>query len=281
MSALEYSPNPGRANRLVGLLLLYYEPYAEAALRRFVTLLKSIDPHFNVVVIMNQPLSMKDVPGENIHLIQGDNRLHEFSGWDAGLLYCRQQGILPQEGIIVFANDTFCHHNRFGPISKLAFARAFKQMLARPKRLAMAGEVHSDTDTYSISGRAFSSWISTYLFALTIPMLKQLGSIAPSLDLDAFFSNRIESERFFCGPINIALRRKLIRWLFGEGGQASWYGAQLPTLENMTAMTAKAKAVICELYLSASVMHFNGTLTSVFRSPWLRLLRRVERKQHG
>lgn len=261
---------------ILGLLLLYSESYSNSALRQFETLLHRITPNYMMVVILNQPLDLPDFRSTRVRFIHGDNRLREFSGWDKGLRYCRESGLLSQCGMVIFANDTFCHHNKFGPISRFLFSSTFKKIMRRPESLALAGEVHSDCTTYSILGKKFSSWVSTYLFGMSHSLIQTLEQVSPDFQLDVFFGVRLSPEDFFQGSLNNALKVKLARWLFGHEGRSKWYGAELPTQENRAHLISKAKSIICEMYLSASVVQIPGQLISVFGSRWRRNLRRLE-----
>lgn len=265
--------------RLVGILLLYYPAYAEEAIRRFTAVLNAISATNVLVIVKNQSFDLP-VPIAHagaVHLIDGDNSLREFSGWQVGLDYCRQHTILQKDAVLVLANDTFCHHNKFGPVTQLTFVRSFKRLVQKPDQLAMCGEIFGSTATFSIADLTYSHWVSSYLFAITGPLVDKLGQLAPPFDLNLCFTQQAEPERFMMGPVSANLARHTAAWLFGLGSSTRWKGSKPLSALNQPQFIGKAKSILCEMYLSANVESVGGTLVSVFDSSFVRQLRRLER----
>lgn len=266
-----------RPSRVVGLLLLYYQPYADASIRQFISILNAVSSDNLLIIVDNNGLVLPPITHPNIHRVSGDNFLREFSGWQAGLHYCQQHRLLPSNGILVLANDTFCHHNKFGPITRMAFVKAFKRLLKNADGLAMAGEIQSSTSPYSIADKPFSEWVSTYLYAVTAPLIEKVEQLVPPIDLDLFFTHQAEPDKFLKGPLNPNLKRHITAWLFGLGSSARWYGSKPLSTSNMQQFIGKSKSILCEMYLSAAVTGLGADLVSVFNSRFLRQARKLER----
>ena len=267
------------SNRLVGILLLYYPSYATEAICRFVAILNATRADNVLVIVKNQNFVLP-VPVARtgaVHLIEGDNALREFSGWQVGLDFCRKHEILRKDSILVFANDTFCHHNKFGPVTQLSFVWSFKRLLGKPDQLAMSGEMFGSTAAFSMGGLTYSHWVSSYLFAITAPLVDRLGQLTPPFDLDSCFTQQAEPARFMTGPVSANLARHIAAWLFGQGTRTRWKESQPLSAQNQLQFIGKAKSILCEMYLSAHVESVGGKLVSVFQSGFLRQLRRVER----
>jgi hypothetical protein len=219
--------------QVVGILLLYYPSFAAEATRRFVDLLKSVSNDHVLVIVQNQKMHLPHTNLRGAHVVIGDNTLHEFSGWQSGLEYCQQRKLIPRHGILVFANDTFCHHNKFGPITRWCFVHAFKKLLKHPERMALAGEVHPTGGVFRLDGLPFSQWVSTYLYAMTVPLSERLESLTKPLNLDRFFTGQAVSNDFLKGPLNDNLKNHLVNYLFGLRGSAKWYAAASISEQNL------------------------------------------------
>ena len=274
MSAQSDSKN---APQVVGVLLLYYQPFAAEATKRFVALLQSISTNYLLVIVENQQLQLNRNDFPDAHVIAGDNTLHEFSGWQTGLEYCRQRKLIPQSGILVFANDTFCHHNKFGPITTWCFSQTFRKLLKNPEEMTLAGEVHPTGGTFSIDGKHFSQWVSTYLFAMTVNLSEKFESLVMSKNMDRFFTGKANPDSFLIGPLNEALKRHLVNYLFGLHRSAKWYAAAELNNDNLARFVSKTKSILCEMHLSAVTTGLGGKLTPVFGSHFTQQARRLER----
>lgn len=269
--------NMKNSPKVVGILLIYYQPYVAEATQYFTELLQSISKNFVLVIVKNQDLELPLSVQHHQHVINGDNTLREFSGWQAGIEYCESQQLMPLNGIVIFANDTFCHHNKFGPITRWAFRRSFRKILKSPTRMSLVGEVHPTGSEFTIGTKIFSKWVSTYVFAMTVPLLKRVGSLVPPLNLDQFFTGQLTPDKFLTGPLSENLKQHLVSYLFGLRGSAKWYAASLPTKENSRNFIGKTQSILCEMHMSATVVGIGAEMTSVFNSKLLFQARRLER----
>ncbi len=268
---------PDQQARTVGVLLLYYPSYAETAVRRFRAVLNAVDVQHAMVVVTNQTLHLPAAMTQSAHVIHGDNSLREFSGWQAGVDFCRRTGMLGPESTLICANDTFCHHNKFGPLTRYAFVRAFRRLNREGNAPVLVGEIHRPGPKFSLNNLTFDEWVSTYLFAMNMPLLDKLGSLKPRFDLNACFVAPPSSTDFFTDALSTNLRQHLSKWLFQSGQHQQWKDAQALDASNLTNIVGKAKSILCEMRLSAEALHTGGHLASVFASPLLRQMRRLER----
>ena len=194
--------HPAAIPKVVGFLLVYYPDYMNLAVRRFESVISQLDADHVVLVIENAPMPRLAPARTRTIVIQGDNSLREFSGWMAGVRYCEAQGWLDANPLLIFANDTFCHHNKFGLVTKRAFASSFRKLLRARSHAMIAGELQGGAYELSILGHACKSWISTYLFAMTTPLLRRIVSFVPPIDMDSFLNVEGVDDQFFCGPVN-------------------------------------------------------------------------------
>lgn len=258
---------------VLGVYLAYYEDYGVAGVNKFKRFLRKLDANAELIVACNGSVFdlLHDYPA---HVIRGNNVLREFSGWESGLDYARSIGVDLDKHLLIFANDTFCYHNSFGPISRFAFARAFKQLMNSPQVAGLAGEVWTFGGVYEVDGFTADRWVATYLFAISGETVKKIGSICPDPPIERFHA--LDSDQLqFSGILSPNLASHLIRWLSG-GTSASWKNHAKADISGLERLRGKANAIICEKYLSAKVIFIGGLLIDVFESRWIRQFRRFE-----
>lgn len=265
------------ARPLVAVLLLYYQAYAEQALAALQQFLRPLGGASRVVVVCNGSWAPRATP-PGVDVLPGDNHQREFSGWDVGLRHLRAHGLLPRDGLLVLANDTFSLHNRFGRVTQRCFVQAFQQ-LAALEGPGMAGEAYGLAQPYAILGLQAPRWVSTHLFAMNAALVERLPGLgAPAGDLQSCYVGRGASLR-----LSTAVSRELAGhiedWLLGRG-RRHWYGsvrqagATQPTL---AALRGKCDTILLEKLLSARCAAAGGQLIDAMASPTQRLLRRLER----
>lgn len=260
-------------NPTTAILLVYYPDYAKRSELEFLKFLSSLPGTYRLVVVNNNP----DISYEthrDIHVVQGVNTLREFSGWDAGLEYCESRGWLNEGGIFIFANDTFCHHNKFATISKFCFRSAFERAIRKPDSALMVGEKFRLGLPYCIDGMKSDAWISTYLFALTAPLIRKIRRFSPPDSLVNYYSRNAEKMRL-SDRVSDNLARHIEGWLGGQQ-RTRWNGLDCFTENTLTNVMGKANSIICEKRLSALVQKEGGMLVGAFDSLPLRKLRYLD-----
>jgi hypothetical protein len=95
--------------------------------------------------------------------------------------------------------------------------------------------------------------------------------------LDTFFSGEADMEKFFTGPLSENLKQHIQKWIFGLNAGTKWYGSTSISEENKQQFIGKAKSILCEKNLSATASSLGAEIISVFSSPTLTQMRRLER----
>lgn len=273
--------SPGQGpSPTVGILLLYRPDHLARAMVEFQRFLTSLRHPWRLILVMNQDLR-SDLPplNDNMLVVKGDNRTREFSGWNVGLAEARRLGWLAVGQAVVLANDSFCHHNRFGPITRFAFRRALRRMTVHPEQPTMVGEIHGGDTLLELNNVRFRTWISTYLFAVNEPLLSVLGdSVTPDIDPHRLVPGGASEGQFFSAEIPANTRRRLAQWLFGESGRPQWYGARALDPMSAPGLAGKARSIVCEWNLSAHAQARGARSIGAFDSVVLRVLRRLEQR---
>lgn len=274
MQATEIALENGHmAAHITGILLTYYPSYFDEAVSRFRAYLEGFPGTRSLVIVHNgperQPREITDAV-----LIPGNNACREFSGWETGLAYCRSAGILDISDFVVFANDTFCHHNKFGPISRTAFRRSFQAAMAIRDEPVMVGETFSLGLPFSISGLTSDEWVATYLFGMNRCLLDRISALTPDCSLNNFYLQE-DGRLRFSDLVSCNLARHIEHWLSPDN-KTHWRGLADDHDWDLRELQGKANAILCEKYLAAHVCECGGTLLNVFNSPRVRFLRKLE-----
>ena len=175
-------------------------------------------------------------------MLDGDNALGEFSGWQQGLDHLRRA----QDAPVVFVNDTVASHRRFSRFRQWAFVR---EAWCADARCIVGFADHTDNDLgdLSIDGLVLQGWVSSYCFMLGPDALRRLDHrLWQPEAVDRCVRGGTDEATFFSDAVSPDLQKQLRRWLF-EGG---WYRSQRLTADNAAMLTRKARAICAELLLS-------------------------------
>lgn len=266
-------PRSKNTIRVVGILLVYYPEYLDSAIRNFNRFLKSLSPNLDLVLV-NNGSSIISNEVDITAIIQGNNYLREFSAWDTGLKYCEENGLLKSCDLLVFANDTFCHHNKFGPFTRFAFKKIFKNIMDNPDQAAMAGEKFRLSLPYTLNGLTSESWISTYLFAFNRSAFKEIKTLIPATPIEDFYLSG-KNDIKFSNLMSENLQKHIEKWLSGSG-VTTWRGVEKTEESGIDNLPGKVNSIICEKHLSAFAKANDINLIDVFdKKPFL-LLRKIE-----
>ena len=260
-------------SRVVGVLLVFYPEYIDSATRQLNNFLKSISSNVDLILVNNGAaiVSKKD---DVLAVIHGNNYLREFSAWNVGLEYCQENGLLENCDLLVFANDTFCHHNKFGLFTRFAFKNKFKRIMNESDKAAMAGEKFSLGLPYTLNGLISNSWISTYLFSFNRPALLKIKSLTPSIPIENFYTTG-ENGIQFSELVGENLQKQITKWLTGSSATA-WRGIKKTGQSGLIELQGKANSIICEKHLSAFASANDIILIDVFDKKFITKLRKIE-----
>lgn len=259
--------------KVLFLLLTYYGAYTARAVDAAHALMASSGLPYELVIVANGKPLDREFAGATV--VEGDNEWHEFSGWQRVLDRLGKQGRLDGYAGVVLANDTFCHHNRFGWLTRHAFARAFRAIAGTARPLA-AGEKFTLDGTFAVGGARGSAWLASYLVMLNKAALACLDRLVPE-GLNADANMQEQFEQFEANPF---MRLRLDRYLGivpTAPGKPRWYGAdRFAAEERQAKMAIKAAMILLEFRLSGRLTSQGAELVDVFASPWVRQLRRLE-----
>jgi len=262
---------------VIGILLVYYEKYAFSAISEFTKLIRSVKLNSKIIVVLNGAKLNFSIDSDIIQ-VTGDNSLREFSGWDKGISSARDLGFLYQSKLLVFANDTFCYHNRFGIFTRYRFRAEFRNRLAIENDLSIVGEKFALGANASINGLPFDSWISTYLFGISTRLLLKLNQVSPTFTLEEVFCKSADGKQEMTDLISKNLSRYMENWLGVRTDRTDrWYGAQDGKTMSVEEYRGKAGSILCEKSLSASCENLGGKLIDVFPRKIEKQLRRFEK----
>lgn len=240
------------------IFVSYYRKYLERSLFELVELCLSLKKPVKIILVNNSNLQIEqDFISQYNHkmveleVIQGTNYLWEFSGWKEGLDFIN---IISPEDYFIFANDTFCHHRKWGELEKYyfrnAFDRHFKNMLE-----GITGNVNTFGGYFEIEDLRAESWVSTYLFGIDGKTLKlSIHNIfldASKLSELAFYKMDLLN---FSSHISMPLTSHVNEWMFPKSVAKGWYNANLVPQD---IVLKKVWAILNEKYLSAYI-HTQG-----------------------
>ncbi len=189
-------------------------------------------------------------PFPSSECLSGDNRIREFSGWDAGLDHLRTLGVRPR--VVVFSNDTICRHH-WMPVWR------FNRFLCDVStRLSMNGPIlHGEAESLlpfplSAPWGNQMSWVATYLFAMSGSALERIPRCSLPPEFVEFVDPSVEHGSLFRDSSVYSLFQRVDAWLIRQrrSRRHNWYKAEPLTVGSMPALAGKARAVLSELYLT-------------------------------
>jgi hypothetical protein len=181
-------------------------------------------------------------------IVQHDNSGAEFGGYQAGVERLKEAGMPPW---VVLANDTFSTHDHFGTIER---RRLVDQLATDKDHPTIVGRVESLPRSFELAGHRSHRWITTNIFAVNSAALRALHHRIYDGALEALVAETADARAFFAPDISPILRSHVASWLFGnENHYPTWYAASPLTAQNAVKMARKARAILQEMHLSASL----------------------------
>ncbi len=203
-------------------------------------------PKTFVYIDNSVPSTVVQQVGENEFAIGGDNTYLEFSGWQRGLDFARERGLLGDA--CLFANDQFLHQSLFH--RRLVNSAALECALRYD---AMVGQRMIPPVTGQILGNPIIPYVRTHLFLVSSRVLDKLSSLL-SLDQRAihqlFLDGYDPAVPLFRSDAPIS---KSIRDLITSHLHSSWYRKKPYTAEHFDALRAKAISILNAFLLSVRV----------------------------
>ncbi len=198
-------------------------------------------------------------------LIPGDNSTREFSGWDKGLAWAAKKYRLRYDDTIILANDTF--HRSYGT----DYLALFDQKVASEVSSgAIVGYVDEFPEAIKLFDMDLKYWIRSSLIIGKFGVLRRILPMTIPAQNEQLFAP--EWQEFFSpqAPLSENYQRFLRTWLFGEKFadgvfNEAWHSQQALSPENIEAMKAKARCILCEHYFSARMIRSKIPMYNVCR----------------
>lgn len=242
------------------IVALYYPHYFEKVKREIFAIFNKY--HFHVLFVDNSgKLIPQNEPGKNIQWLRGSNVAGEFSAWDEGYAFLMENSTPCSDDIVVFMNDTFCHHRFFTFYDRILYRRA----IAHCTRNSVCGELNRTGAVFSVNGLPLTAWISSYVFMSRMNNIDKLLPLNYASTISNEYLAQIDSglvERkvdipFFSENLN----QHLSHWLFPVSGNG-WYKAGKISPE---ILLFKLKAIINEKLLTHKALKNDLSVEDIYK----------------
>jgi len=231
--------------RLVVIFLQYdTEKYADA-FEHLRSHLSRVDPERVAYILVNNKDegNRSSNLGRKTVLLQGDNTEREFSGFQKGLDFVRENRL--EYDVILFVNDSFEVH---GP-SYLSNHNISWLILKAYLVRAVLGLVATRWDKARIKGKTITKWLGTDCFFVPKVIVDKLGSL---VSVDKISIGEYLPESFpgpddvfmATAPINSVYRESIINWLTER-----WHSKFAIEESSWTLFRSKVKAILNEVML--------------------------------
>jgi hypothetical protein len=259
MRQTSYSYCEDKDRKAIGILLVFYPQYYDNAVSRFNRILKKISPNdFRLIIVNNNPeeLNCKQIDGK---IIKGINRKSEFFGWDLGLRYANEEGLIDSNTVFVLANDTFAEHRFYFRLDEFLFVSESRK-IREYSCPVMIGEINNMDNYYEIRGMRSQGWVSTYLFAFNYNLFNKLGSILLEEKKGEQSLYYIDKGYIYWSKnISINLQDHISKWL-----KLTWYNRQ-SLVNNDDRLKWKTYSILNEKYISALCCKYGGLLIDPYQ----------------
>ena len=237
----------------VGVVAAHYQPeYVAQSLRAMEAICLKAKP-LHTVVVANRPDTLDNVRatlgehGGSVTLVAHDNSDHEFGAYQAGL---DQLLAKADPDWVLILNDTFSIHKNFAAVTR---ERLLDQLALDVDHPAIVGQVDSLARSYEIRGARTHRWIRSNIFALNRAALAVLQGRIFRAEVRDMVVDTGDMDFFFSPSMDPVLRRHLLVWLFRIAPGPQWYAAEPLTTENSNKMMHKARSILFEKHLSATL----------------------------
>lgn len=193
----------------------------------------------------------------NRWLISGDNSVWEFSGWDRGYQFIKEQFSSMDGDVILYANDTF--HRRAYSLGGSSFLDEFNANLVFGHDLTqeVVGYLDDFPRDVTLMGISYNSWIRSNIFIMPSEIANRLYPFVFPLRPDEIFSSSMQDFWGGTNKISDNWKAYISSWLFGITNPVypeyllHWHKAQPVNSNNWVFFKIKARCILSEHYLSA------------------------------
>lgn len=244
---------------IVFVHLVYYEKYAFKSLIELREIANNIGDKYKIILVNNNQNMILDsifFPNMDLTILKGDNSKYEFSGWEVGLKYIKNNYEEEIENII-FSNDTFCFHRKWGYFQRLNFTNKFKKFY-KDQITGICGEKNNISMDYKIDNISNDGWISTYLFMISNDLILQglkLNNLGEKIYDYVIDVN--DEEIIFRESFDKELGKHINNWLYPKKGKKGWYNS---VNVNTYQKKKKLECILNEKILSCEVKKKGGII---------------------
>lgn len=122
--------------KVIGILVCFYPKKNCKAIEEFSDILLKTSTNAKLILIHNASSPLPPHISQKIDDVTfGSNSDWEFSGWDEGVEYIKNNLSIDDNDKLIFANDTFCHHRAFNAYNIFFF----NQCISKAKRSYNSG----------------------------------------------------------------------------------------------------------------------------------------------
>jgi hypothetical protein len=205
------------------IVALYYPHYYEKVRKEIFSIFNKTNTQ--VLFVDN---SGKIIPqsehAANVQWLRGSNTAGEFSAWDEGYALLVQKDTMSKDDIVIFLNDTFCHHRFFTFYDRMLYRKAVASCTSN----GIYGELNSTGTTFTINELPVSAWISSYVFLSRKENIDKLLPLNNALIMSgnalAQIEYGLEHRKVDVPFFSQNLNQHLSYWLFPVNGNG-WYNA--------------------------------------------------------
>ncbi|WP_025822104.1 hypothetical protein [Shewanella marina] len=257
------------------ILVSYYASYKQKAIESIKKFKEVSDLDCKLCVVYNnQSAQDKVVHYQSIidAEILGSNKGWEFSAWDEGNAWVQENWQPQSNDIIIFANDTFCHHRSFTKVNAAFINDAIKHIKAGQ----LVGDKIWFGEVGQINGMVSDSFLSSYLF---LAQQSDLNLLIPfdkvRSDTDFYNALTFDSKQIKLKDSNPYIEKRLTDYIFPTEKGKGWYNANC---NNSELIKLKGIAAINEFLLSFTVVAKGGSLAEFYPKPWMKKVIKIQRK---
>jgi len=190
--------------------------------------------------------------------VSGDNRLHEFSGWERGYSIANDEFKLKDDDLILFANDTFVRQAHLG------YLDALDRKLIQNRDVAISSIGYCDDlpRKARLLDLVHRWWFRSNIFIHPKATVDRLLPLRFPLDGKELFSDDPRTLWNDSNLISENWKAYISCWLFGAYDRRFpeyklvWHKAEPLTAANRSAFQIKALCILSEHYMGARLANW-------------------------
>ena len=203
---------------------------------------KGVD--FDCVVIDNKRENLNKLKAKNISIISGDNSNWEFSGWQKGLNYSKQN----HYDLTLIINDSFLNYG-IKTIDKYLTQDLLSVLKKHDLVFGKIDGLNLSNKNFSVDNTKFNNWICSNAIILPNKILQKISIDSSSeIKIDSLIEDGNELNSFLnSSRISIDLKNHIINWL-----TKGWH-SKFKIESNVELFKKKTQCIINELLLTSKI----------------------------